>query len=337
MLDAFGRRLADQDAVVAPHVVRNCLVEAVTADTYRRGIDDAVQRNDGNLGRAAPDVEHHRAPSLVHRHARANGSSHRFVDQEHLASAGALGRFANRAPLDLRRAVRNADQDARARAEIAVAVRLPYKVLQHLLGDREVGDNAVFQGADRGDVAWRAAQHVLGFGAHSFDDPAATAGIFANRYHRRFVEDDAVAARVDEGIGGAKVDRQVIGKITQDVLEHGGAGPEARLTVQSSNAHDIAQGGVYHCVRVPPGSLFPEQEPRTNPCHSTKTRYSILPCWRDFEVADNEFDDVVDKLSRIVDFRRPAIVRREYRRCPADGAPATMRHSACVADAVTEP
>ncbi len=43
VLDAFGRRLADQDAVVAADVVGDGLVETVTADADRGGVDDSVQ------------------------------------------------------------------------------------------------------------------------------------------------------------------------------------------------------------------------------------------------------------------------------------------------------
>jgi hypothetical protein len=93
-------------------------------------------------------------------------------------------------------------------------VRLPYKVLQHLLGDREIRDDAVFQGPDGCDVARRAAEHVFGVGANRLNDPAAPAGVLANSDDRGFVEHDAVAPRVNQSVGGSKVDRQVIGEIT---------------------------------------------------------------------------------------------------------------------------
>jgi hypothetical protein len=67
---------------------------------------------------ATSDVEHHRAASLVHRHAGADRRGHRLLDEIHLARAGAFGGLAYRAPLDLGRAVRHAHENARARAEI---------------------------------------------------------------------------------------------------------------------------------------------------------------------------------------------------------------------------
>ena len=38
--------------------------------------------------------------------------------------------------------------------------------------------------------------------------------------HRRLVEDDAAAANVDQSIGSAEIDREVVGEITSEALEH---------------------------------------------------------------------------------------------------------------------
>ena len=43
------------------------------------------------------------------------------------------------------------------------------ELLEHLLGDGEVGDHAVFHGADCFDVAGHLAQHGFGFTAHGLD------------------------------------------------------------------------------------------------------------------------------------------------------------------------
>ena len=97
------------------------------------------------------------------------------------------------------------------------------EVLQHLLGDGEVGDHAVLHRADRDDVAGRLAEHHLGFLARppgwiscAFGPP-----VLADRDHRRLVEHDALAAHVDQRVGGAEIDRQIVGKITAQKSEHG--------------------------------------------------------------------------------------------------------------------
>ncbi len=226
-LDALGGRLADQDAVVAAHVVRDRLVEAVAADADRLRVDDAVQRDHRDLGGAAADVEHHRAARLVDRHAGADRGGHRFLDQVHAACAGAFGRLLDRAALDLGRTERHADQHARRGAEPAVAVHLADEVLEHLLGVGEVGDDAVLHRPDRGDVPRRAAEHVLGLHADRDDDLAAAARFVLDGDHRRLVEDDALAADVDERVRRAEVDGDVAGEVAAEVLEHGRRDPDA--------------------------------------------------------------------------------------------------------------
>ena len=168
---------------------------------------------------------HHRAARLGHRHAGADRRGHRFLDQEHVARAGLLGRFLDRAALDLGRAAGHAHQHARARPQEARLVHLADEVLEHLLGVGEVGDDAVLHRPDRGDVAGRAAEHPLGLGADRRDRArAADHAVLAHRDHRRLVEHDALAAHVDQGVGRAQVDGQVVGEHAAELLEHRGSG-----------------------------------------------------------------------------------------------------------------
>ena len=127
----------------------------------------------------------------MHGHTRADRRSHRLINKVNFARASAFGRFTNCASLHLRGPIRNTDQYARTRPEIARFVCFSDEVLQHLLGDREIGDDAVFQWPNRSDVAWRTAQHVLGLGAHSLNGAATPARILTNRHNRRFIEHDA--------------------------------------------------------------------------------------------------------------------------------------------------
>src|SRR5690606_37324889 len=154
------------------------------------------QRDDRDLGRAAADVEHHRAARLVHGHAGTDRGRHRLFDEIDLARARAFGRLTDRAPLDLRRAVRHTDEHARARAKKTRAVGLADEVLEHALRDVEVGDDAVLQRADRGDVTRRTAKHVLGFDADGLEHLTAAARLLANRDDRGLVQDDAAPTNV---------------------------------------------------------------------------------------------------------------------------------------------
>src|SRR5690606_39356574 len=63
-----------------------------------------------------------------------------------------------------------ADQYAGAGGEEAVLVHLADEVLEHFFRDLEVGDDAVFQWADSGDIAWCTSQHALGVTANRSEE-----------------------------------------------------------------------------------------------------------------------------------------------------------------------
>ena len=133
--------------------------------------DDPAERDHRDLARAAADVDDHRAGGLAHRQAGADRGRHRLLDQVGLARAGAQARLLDRALLHAGDARGHAHDDARMRP--AVLVHLLDEVAQHLLGDVEVGDDAVLERADRGDRAGRAAEHALGLDPDGVDLPAA--------------------------------------------------------------------------------------------------------------------------------------------------------------------
>jgi hypothetical protein len=219
-LDALRGGFTDEDAVVAAHVVHDGFVEAVATDARAGRVHDAVQREHGDFGGAAADVEHHRAARLVHGQARADRRRHGLTNYLHAARAGAFGRLLDGAAFDLRRTDRHAHQHARRRFEHAVAVHLADEVLQHLLGVGEVGDHAVLHRSHRVDVAGRSTQHVLGLGADGDDDLATTCLVVLHRDNRRLVEHDALVADVNEGIGRSQIDRQIAREIAAQAFKH---------------------------------------------------------------------------------------------------------------------
>src|SRR5205814_9256249 len=186
LLDRLCRRLADQHAVVAADVVDDRFVELVAADAHAALVDHAAERDHAALGRAAAEVDDHRAAGFGHRQAGADRRGHRLFDQIDLARASTERALADRAALDLRRAAGHADDDARARLEHRARMDHLDELLEHLLGDGEVGDHAVFHRADGFDVAGHLAQHRLGFGAHRLDGFLATgAALMADGDHGR--------------------------------------------------------------------------------------------------------------------------------------------------------
>jgi hypothetical protein len=89
------------------------------------------------------------------------------------------------------------------------------EVAQHLLGDVEIGDHAVLERADRGDVAGGATQHPLRFDA----DGVHLAAVRVDRHHRGLREHDAAPANVDEGVGRAEVDGHVAAAQPSEITE----------------------------------------------------------------------------------------------------------------------
>src|SRR5690606_3878233 len=99
-------------------------------------------------------------------------------------------------------------EHTRARAEETVAVCLADEMLEHLLRDGEVGDDAVLQWSNGGDVARGATEHALGIGTDRLDDLATTTWLLTDGDDRRLIQNADLAAHVWKGIGGRQVDGQ---------------------------------------------------------------------------------------------------------------------------------
>lgn len=86
-LDALGRALADEEVVVAPHVLDDGLVHLVAGDGHALLDHGAAHGDDGDVRRAAADVHDHAPARLGHRGApapiaAATGSSMSLVSMD---------------------------------------------------------------------------------------------------------------------------------------------------------------------------------------------------------------------------------------------------------------
>ena len=98
-------------------------------------------------------------------------------------------------------------------------MHLADEVLDHLLRDFEIGDDAVAHGTDGFDIAGGAPQHHLGVvadGAHRFFAAARGNG----GHHRRLVQHNAAAFDIDQRVRRSEVDCHVARKGTQKTAEH---------------------------------------------------------------------------------------------------------------------
>jgi len=128
--------------------------------------------------------------------------------------------------LDLGHTGGDADDDARTREQRDAVVHLVDEVLEHVLGDVEVADDAVLQRPDRDDVLRRAAEHPLGLGTDRED----RAGLQVLRDDGRLADHDAATADVHERVRRAEVDADITGEQSPEGFEQAGAPfPETRV------------------------------------------------------------------------------------------------------------
>ena len=112
-LHLLGRALADEQVVLAAHILDDGLVELVARNLDGGRLDDAGERNDRDIGRTAADVDDHVALGLGDVDARTDGGGDRLFNEVDAARAGLNARVDDRALLDLGDAGGNADDDAR--------------------------------------------------------------------------------------------------------------------------------------------------------------------------------------------------------------------------------
>ena len=185
------------------HIGRNGLVKRVARDLDGRGRRNAVQTQNGDIRRAAANIDDHMALRPGDRQLRAKRGSERLLDQIDAARAGLHGGLNDRAFLDLGDAGR--DGDDHAGLDEREFVDLLEKLLKHFLRHFIVADNAVAQRAHGDDVAGGAAKHI----ARSRADLQNLAGILVHGHDRRLAQDDAAPLYIAEHVCRAKVDADI--------------------------------------------------------------------------------------------------------------------------------
>ena len=99
----------------------------------------------------------------------ADRGRHRLRHHQDLLGAGGLGRVAHRAALHLGDAGGDADDHLGLHPEDVLVDDRLEEVAEHLLGDVEVGDDAVLERTHREDAVGRAAEHPLGLEPDALD------------------------------------------------------------------------------------------------------------------------------------------------------------------------
>ncbi len=218
----LGRLVAYEQVVGLLDVLDDHLVHLVPPDTYRDVRHDAVQGYDGDLGRAAADVDDHVSRGLVDGEPHTDRCGDGFRDEVDIPRPRVLRRVGNGPPFDLGDSGRDTD-DYPGAYEETLLLRFPDELTQHHLGDLEIGDDTVLHGPHRYDMIRGLPQHRLGLRSDRVD----LLGLLIDRDDRGFVQHDAVALDVDQRVGRPEIDRYI-------VREVGGQAPKQYRTFLSA-------------------------------------------------------------------------------------------------------
>ena len=204
-LDVLRGPLADDQAHGSPHVLHDRVVHLIAPDAHAGRRDHTAERDHGDLRRAAADVDDHGAAGGLDRQPRADRGRHRLFHEMRLARTGHRRGVDHRALFDLRHARWHAKHDPGMSHVPRAVVSARDEVANHLLGVLEVGDHAAAEGTHGHDVGGRSSQHPASLSA----DREHVPGALADGDHRRFVDDDATPADVDQRVGGSEVDADI--------------------------------------------------------------------------------------------------------------------------------
>jgi hypothetical protein len=176
---------------------------------------EPLERDDSDLRRPAANVDDHRSDRLGYGQAGADRRRHRLLNQRDPISAGVGDGIANRAPLDRGGAGGNADHHFWPAGEAArAAMGLADEMLDHLLGDLEVGDDPGTKRADGTKIVGSLAHHQLGIVADGANLPHAILDL--HRHDRGLAGNDALSTDVDDRVGGAEIDCDVAGREVEE-------------------------------------------------------------------------------------------------------------------------
>ena len=200
-LHLLCRTHTDNHVVLTLHIVHHIVVEDIAGDADRVVAHDTAERNDGDLGRATSDVNHHMTLRLQHVDADTDGCGHRLVYHADFLGAGLLGTFAHGTLFDIGDTTGDTDDHTqRRRQERTIDTRHADEFADEVLGHLEVGNHATTQRTNGLHVAVGLAIHQLGPLAYS--DYLVVVAVIS---HDRGLVDDHLVVIYDDGIGGTQV------------------------------------------------------------------------------------------------------------------------------------
>ena len=191
--------------MLLPHVTEDGLIEVVAGHLDGLGNDRTVQCDHGDIRGTTTDVDDHVALRLTDVDAGTDGRRYRLLDDRDLTGTCVVSGILDGLLLDLGRTTWDADRDTRL-PEGTLADGLLNEVLQHLLRQGVVRDDALAQRTNRRDVLRGAAQHetrVLTVRQHGVR-------IAVNGHHGRLLQNDAAAFYIYKDAGGTQINADII-------------------------------------------------------------------------------------------------------------------------------
>ena len=223
--------MPDQEATLPLHELHDRLVHLVAADRDRAADDDPAERDNRHLGGAAADVDHQVGGCIGDGEVCPDGGRHRLLDQRCLAGAGGEGSFLDGATLDVGDAAGDAENDTRMTE--AAPDRVAHEVSEHLLGDVEIGDDAVTEWAGGADRRRCAADH----GSRLLADGEDLIRQLVDGDDRRLEEDDPFTAHEDDRVRRAQVNGDLAAPVGEELPQAPGHHLQCAQNRHAARAH----------------------------------------------------------------------------------------------------
>ena len=211
--DFFRRAGAYQQVVGGQHVAGDGFVQSIAAALFGLAVHDAGQGNNGYFRGATADVNNHAANGFCHRKPHADSGGHGFLNELNPDGARFVSGFFDGMALHLGNAGRVSDEDTRPAETTALAGAFD-KVAQHVVRHLEVGDNAFLERTDSHHAAGGTPHHALGFLAHGLHL------VTLHGNNGRLAQHNALVLNVDQGVGCAQVDPDIVREKTGDFLKN---------------------------------------------------------------------------------------------------------------------
>ena len=164
LFQVFHRALANGHVKRQAYILQQFFIKRVACHIHAGGTNFATQADHRNVGGSTADVHDHAALRLQDVYVRPQRGGNGLIDQIHLAGTGSHNCLYHGIALDASNGGRHTDCDPRLYQ--AAVIRLVDKAANQLFGQRMIGNHAILQGANGGNIIRGTPYHRQGLIAH---------------------------------------------------------------------------------------------------------------------------------------------------------------------------